>query len=127
MQQSTVLAVVAVVVTTVLVGCGQQRAEETPAASATSADAVMTRMIGAYHAASHYQDRAVVRLSYRREGQEYVDEAPLAVAWQAPNQLHVRAYQAEVCCDGRQLTARIEDEQTRNFDGQVVVRSAPAS
>ena len=67
----------------------------------------------------------VVRLQYRRDGESYEDEAPLAVSWQAPNQLRVQAYQVEVACDGAQLMARIKDEATRNFDGQVVVRDAP--
>lgn len=87
----------------------------------------MTRMITAYRHAQRYADDGVVRLQYRRSGQQFEDEAPLRVCWQSPNRLHVLAYQAEVACDGSRLLARIRDEATRDFDGQVVVRSAPAT
>lgn len=109
-----------------LCGCGQP---ETPSASEDSvtAEEVMTRLISGYRDARTYQDNALVRLTYRRDGQNYEDKAPLNVCWQAPNRLHVRAYQVEVTCDGEQMMARIHDEATRDFDHQVVVRSAPES
>ncbi len=50
----------------------------------------------------------------------------LGVCWQAPNQLRVQAYQVVAVCDGHQLLRRIKDEATRDFDGQIVVREAPA-
>jgi len=111
-------------------GCGRPA---TPSAAETSsgaktpvtAESVMATLIDVYHDARFYQDDAVVRLKYRREGQSYEDEAPLSVAWQAPNRLHVPAYQVEVRCDGGQFMARIHDEETRNFDHQIVLREAP--
>jgi hypothetical protein len=82
-------------------------------------------MLSAYRGAETYQDQAIVRLRYRSGGRQFEDQAPVAVAWSAPNRLRVKAYQVEVVCDGDQLVARIQDPSTRDFDGQVVVRTAP--
>ncbi len=90
-----------------------------------TADQVLHRLIRLYDDATAYQDNAVVRLQYRRGGKSYEDEARASVHWQAPNRIRVEAYQVEAVCDGKQLSARIKDEPTNNFDGQVVVRDAP--
>ena len=86
----------------------------------------MRRMLDVYRQADSYQDRGVVRLQYQRAGQTYTDEAPMSVTWQTPNRLKVHAYQVELACDGGRLWARIRDEATRDFDGQVVAREAPS-
>ena len=52
-------------------------------------------------------------------GARYEDEAPLSVRWQSPNRVHVQAYQVSVACDGEHLQARIQDEGTKDFDGQI--------
>jgi hypothetical protein len=107
------------------VGCARQ-ATEPAGSSDVTAEGVMQRMLDAYRQADSYQDRGVVRLQYQRAGQTYTDEAPMSVAWQSPNRLKVLAYQVELACDGDQLRARIRDEATRDFDGQVVAREAPS-
>jgi len=105
-------------------GCGRGGAEPGVKHHPT-ADTVLRAMVDAYQAADAYQDRAVVCLSYRRDGRDFKDEAPLAVRWQAPNRVHVQAYQAYVVSDGQQLCAQIRDEATRDFDGQLAQRRAP--
>lgn len=105
-------------------GCDRSSQPAAPLPTSTAED-VMERLLRAYGGADFYQDNAIVRLEYHRNGKSYKDEAPLAVCWQAPNQLNVRAYQAEVVCDGSQFMARIHDEETQDFDHQVVVRPAP--
>jgi hypothetical protein len=87
-----------------------------------TAETVMQKMLSAYHAADCYQDQAVVRLQYQRAGQTYTDEAPMSVTWHKPNRLRVQAYQADLACEEGELRARIQDEATSDFDGQVVVR-----
>ncbi len=105
-------------------GCTRQ---DPPASSAAlPANDVLKLMLSAYRHADHYQDRGIVHLQYRRNGQSYEDQAPLAVSWQAPNRLRVQAYQVDVACNGVQLVGQIKDEATRDFDGQVVVRDAPS-
>ncbi len=111
-------------IVTQVVGCN--RSQDAPAAAVLTVDNVLQRMTEAYRHATSYQDNAVVRLTYRRDGQAFEDEAPISVCWQAPNQIRVRAYQVEAACDGKQLFARIKDEATRDFDGQVVLRPAPS-
>ncbi len=105
-------------------GCG--RSQNPPVAAVLTADNVMQRMTDTYRHANSYRDRAVVQLRYHRDGRDYQDEAPVSVCWQAPNRIAVQAYQAQTVCDGQQIFARIEDESTRNFDGQIVVRDAPS-
>ncbi len=111
-----------------LSGVGCQRSAPPPSASRPgTADEIVAALVATYQSAAAYQDNAIVRLRYRRDGQTREDEAPLSVSWQRPRQLRVRAYQAQLVCDGEQLSARIQDEATDDFDGQVVVRPAPTA
>jgi len=119
-----VLGLVACVVT-LASGCGRPAATVTEPLPPATADGVLQAAVAAYQAADAYQDHGVVRLSYRREGRMFEDSAPIAVTWQRPNRLRVQAYQVTLACDGQTLRARIADEGTRDFDGQVVERAAP--
>jgi thiol-disulfide isomerase/thioredoxin len=105
-------------------GCGRSSSTDV-SVERLNADQVLRSMVDAYCQAGAYQDDAVVRLSYQRQGEAFQDEAPLAVAWQRPNQIHVEAYQVEVACNGTRFRARIKDQSTADFDGQVVDRVAP--
>ena len=125
-QRSSFLIVTACVAAAVT-GCGRGVSQLDAEAQQVTADAVMQSMVNAYQTAATYQDRAVVRLRYRRDGRTLEDEAPLFVRWQGPNRLHVQAYQVSVVCDGEHLYARIRDEDTKDFDGQVAQWSAPAT
>lgn len=104
-----------------------------PRPASTSADAaqqlapqeIVHRAIETYRQALGYSDRGIVRLSYKEQGQRLEDTAPLEVEYAMPNRLRVRAYQAEIVSDGKEVLARIEDALTNNLDGQIVRRPAP--
>ncbi len=96
-----------------------------PAADWTASE-ILQNLLAAYRQAKTYQDQGVVRLAYRQVNRPVFSEWPVAVAFERPGKLSLAAYQAVVKCDGQSLRARIEDEESRNLDGQVVVRPAPA-
>ena len=107
---------------------GQQSAAETlpskPPAEWTAGE-ILQRLLATYRSAQTYQDQGVVRLAYRQDGQPVSREEPARVAFERPGKLSLAAYQAIVKCDGQSLRARIEDPDSRNIDGQVLVRPAP--
>lgn len=128
-------------------GCGQPRpapAESEKAATnatqqaATAANSATTptsnspneilqQLLTAYRAAKTYQDQAVVKLSFKANGQDMTQDFPAAVAFERPNRVALDVYQAKVRIDGKQLKAVIFDKETGdNLDNQVVVRQAPA-
>ena len=86
---------------------------------------VLQRLLATYRQAKTYQDQGVVRLAYRQENQPVASEWPVAVAFERPGKLSLAAYQAVVKCDGQSLRARIEDPDSGNLDGQILVRAAP--
>ncbi len=104
-------------------GCGSNRT--VPDAATLDADQILQRMTRTYRSASSYEDQAVVHLQYRQDGRDYEDESPVSICWQAPNRIRLQVYQVEAVCDGQQFMARLRDEATRDFDGQVVRRPAP--
>lgn len=122
-------------------GCGRPAAEATDApAEGAVASVVSTRdedspksadparqlldaMIRRYRAAGAYSDDGRVRLSYRRDGRSYVDEAPLAVAMQRPGHVHLRAYAAELVIAQDRVQARLLDPLTANMGGQRLQRT----
>lgn len=87
---------------------------------------LLQRMLAAYRRATCYADQGVVRLKYRQGGARFQDEAPMSLQAECPNRLRLRAYRATVVCDGERLMAQVEDEETGNIDGQILVRAAPA-
>ncbi len=92
-----------------------------------SANEVLQQLLATYRQASTYQDKGVVRLSYRQNSQSAFEEQPTAVAFQRPGKLSIVAYQATVKCDGQELWAKIDDPPSGNVDGQMIIRPAPTS
>lgn len=97
-----------------------------PPAEQTATE-ILQQLLATYRQAKSYEDRGVVRLSFRQAGQPVSQELPAQVAYERPAKLSVVAYQATVKSDGRELRARIDDPLTNNVDGQMVVRPAPAA
>lgn len=91
----------------------------------TDPDVILRKLIAAYRESKSYRDEGVAVLSYTRGNQRFEDEAPLAVRWSA-GKVAVRAYQAQLASDGQRMVVRVNDPASQNFDGQVVVRPAPA-
>jgi hypothetical protein len=139
----TVLTVA--VMTHLLVGCGQPRpappansksttatgaadAQAAPQPATNSPNELLQQLLATYRAAKTYQDQAVVKLAFKMNGQESMQDFPSAVAFERPHRLALDVYQAKVRIDGREFKAVIRDPETGdNLDNQVVVRKAPAS
>ncbi|WP_153555731.1 hypothetical protein [Roseimaritima sediminicola] len=97
------------------------------AASGTGSQAAARRlletMLARYRAATAYQDRGVVRLSYRQNGVPQTDVAPLSVQYRAPDRVSLHAYSVQLVCDSGRLMAQVVDPTTDNFDGQRLLRN----
>src|SRR5262245_51006441 len=90
-----------------------------------TANEILQALLARYRAARTYRDQGIVRVAWRENGQPQADERRAAVVFERPGKLALSAYQATVRCDGKMLRARIEDAESRNLDGQFVVRPAP--
>jgi len=97
-----------------------ERADEPSAAKR-----IFDEMRKRYNEAQAYSDNGELIFSYEMEGVDYQDRVPFSVQFVRPNRLEVHAYKATIVCDGSTIRAAIEDEPSRNFDGQVVERPAP--
>ena len=85
-----------------------------------------------YQNAQAYTGRALLRLSHLLDdGRVEQSETEVVTRFQRPNQLQIRVSseenQVEITSDGKQLSARITDPITGNFDDQLVLREAPAT
>ena len=82
---------------------------------------VLDRMIAAYRKASSYVDVGRVHLLAEADGKTVQDEtADFSLAFVRPNKVRIKAYMAEVVCDGQKLYAYVKD-----VPGQVFARKAP--
>jgi hypothetical protein len=94
--------------------------------SELTADDVLDRMVQVYRAADAYNDRGIVRLKYRLDGEWVHDDGQFTVKYVRPNMLSLRAYQLTLTSDGEKIQAIVADQQTANLDGQILTKSAPA-
>jgi len=90
-----------------------------------TAEDILANLWRTYRDARAYRDDGRVTLSYVIDGQLETIEAPYAVQFQRPGKIALDVYRAKVRCDGRRFRAVIEDEDSRNMDGQVLDRPAP--
>lgn len=95
------------------------------AAEKNSPNELLQQLLAAYRNATTYQDQAVVKLQFRRSGEQAAYAWPAAVAFERPNKVALNVYQATVRSDGQQFKAAIADPESNNVDGQIVVRKAP--
>ncbi len=108
----------------VCVGCGSSRDSDETAIE--TADQVLDRMVQVYRSADAYNDRGIVRLKYRLDGQWVHDDGQFAVKFVRPNMLYLRAYQLTLASDGQKIHAIVADQQTADLDGQILTKAAPA-
>ena len=95
-------------------------ADKTTAKPPTARE-VLDRMIAAYRKASSYVDVGTVHLLAEADGKTIQDEtANFSLAFVRPNKVRIRAYMAEVVCDGQKLYAYVKD-----VPDQVFTRQAP--
>lgn len=92
---------------------------------AASPNEILQKLLANYRTAPSYEDQAVVKLQFKRLGQPAAFSWPAAVAFARPNRLALDVYQAQVRVDGKEFKAVIQDAESNNVDGQVVVRAAP--
>jgi hypothetical protein len=84
------------------------------------------RIVARYREAEAYRDEGSLRLAYRRQGEAVSQSWPWSVQWERPGRLRIDAYNLHLSSDaGQQLIARIDDAESNDMDGQVVVRRAP--
>ncbi|MFO0903412.1 MAG: TlpA disulfide reductase family protein [Pirellulales bacterium] len=110
-------------------GCSSDRVatvEEPSQNTAIPVDELLDNVVRAYRNGTRYEDKATIELSYRDGDQRVSDKADISVSFARPNRLALRAYKSVVYCDGRRFQARIRDEGTRDLDGQILDRPAPA-
>jgi len=103
-------------------GCNYSK----PAPKKKPSDVLMA-MIETYKKAPAYSDEAEVTVRYAFDGEAHSDQGPVRVRMKRPNKLVVKAYSAEVACDGKQMRSRLLDGASKNLDGQVAVQPAPAT
>lgn len=101
-----------------------------PDPAATLEVATDLELVQRYSGLSGYSDDTLLTLTYHfDDGRTEVDQTNLSVQFARPNRLSLRVASEDnrvlVASDGTQMTARIIDPITKNFDNQVVVRDAP--
>ncbi len=104
-------------------GCGDS--SESGDTVVTTADDVLGQMVQVYRNADAYNDRGIVRLKYRLDGQWVQDDGQFAVTYVRPNMLYLRAYQLTLASDGENIHAIVADQQTADLDGQILMCPTP--
>lgn len=69
---------------------------------------LLKRVIEAYHQANSYQDAGRLIVRYKFNGQEVNATHAFSLAVDGPNRICLRAYNAQVVCDGRTFYAAID-------------------
>ena len=83
-----------------------------------TAQAVLEKMVAAYHSARTYEDFATAELW--EEGTSEPRRADFKVAFQRPDKLRMEFYQGRIVCDGKKWLAFCKD-----IPGQAALREAP--
>ena len=94
---------------------------DSPTGKPATAHEVLSRMVAAYGTATSYVDFGSARMSATADGQKLSDmTAKFSLAMVRPNKMRIRAYGAEMICDGKTLHAFVPD-----VPGQILARPAP--
>lgn len=94
-------------------------------AANVSAGEILSRCIQRYSQLSSYTDKGKVKLRYTLDGKRIEDVAPLAVAFERPNRLGIRAYRIKAGVHQDRWRMRIGDEEDTPTPKQVVSRNIP--
>jgi len=102
----------------------------TEAETRTSLAAKDLPLLGRYQTAKAYSDRATLKLTYRLEdGRSEESLTKIETRYAGPNRINLSVSsednQVVITSDGKQITTKIIDPITNDFDGQIVVRDAP--
>lgn len=130
---SSILALISAVIISASAGCDRTqeltKVPPAPAGHLATADSPASRLLeqcaGAYTKLTSYSDSARVVLSYKVDGVGTQDVAPLAVAFEHPNRVGLKAYRSTAGVFGDCFRMRLTDEATSPLRGQVVSRALP--
>lgn len=86
-----------------------------------TAETVLRRMAAAYKKATRYADRGTVRLVAHRADEQMDQTEKFSLAMVRPNKLRMEFYRTKLVCNGKLLSAAIED-----LPNQVLAKQAPA-
>ncbi len=90
-----------------------------------SATEILDQCIKRYSQASSYQDQGQVRLRYTLDGTNLEDMAPLAIAFERPNRLGIKAYRVTAGVTQDRWRMRIGDDEDSPTPKQIVSRNLP--
>ena len=91
-----------------------------------TAMAWLEKCAAAYARATSYEDSARVVLSYKVDGQPTQDVAPLALAYESPNRLGMKAYQVIAGSTGDRFHLRVQSQSSASpLARQVLSRELP--
>lgn len=120
-------------VAAVIAGCDRtsELAEKKQAAAGhfvakdNAAGALLEQSAAAYQRLMSYSDSARVVLSYRVDGQAAQDTAPLAVAFERPNRLALKAYQTRAGVTDDRFRMRLTSDAASPLNRQLLSRRLP--
>lgn len=91
----------------------------------SAAEELLQRCAAAYARLDSYSDAGRVVLTYRVDGETTQDVAPLAVAFERPNRLGIKAYRATAGVTENRFRMRLTSDKESPLRSQVVSRSLP--
>lgn len=107
-------------------GPAQEFTAQVVKAETSSPEHLLRKVLACYREATAYQDAAVVRLAYHQQGTAQVDQAPLAVRFQAPDRLRLQAYTLDCAVKDGRLVAQVIDDFSNNLDNQFLLQTMPS-
>ena len=87
-------------------------------ASGPSSQEILASLQQRYASAKTYQDKAVLYLSYRLQGQFMQEAQPWSIQWDSAGRLASRMFNARVRGDGQRLSCYVYDIESGNLDNQ---------
>lgn len=111
-------------------GCGkkeQESASAEPTRADLSATEILANVRDTYESAPSYSDRGEFILRYQLNGERRQENHAYELAFQRPNELHLRLFNSSLMSDGKRVAFAVNDPDTNHMDQQVVVRDAPES
>lgn len=97
--------------------------QDSPTKSASIPDArsILTSVVKRYQSAKSYQDKGVLYLSYRLNGQRLDEPKRWATAYRSDGNLSIETFNTKIRGDGNILACEIFDIETGNLDNQKLV------
>lgn len=129
-KKSQWVTYVVIAVLVVSIGCKQQPSQPQVSSSDSiqpaqvsqspelDARTILLQMRETYANATSYQDKAVLYLDYRMNGQHIQEPQPWATTWDSSGRLSTKLYNAQLRGDGELFSCYVFDIETANLDNQ---------